>query len=365
MNNWWLDLYTIPSLKNTLKYFLLITIVAVAISFFAPALMMYTYGFVIIPMFANILDSGKSVAGNIHFHKMHIPFKELRSAYLKDVLIRCSTLIVLSSLFCFGVSFFAVIEFDGEVGATCLWFFFMGLFIQFQTINLPVNGKYLYKIFDPSNKIKTYAFLLPQIILGLVIYYVFGVVDTILRLDSILYAFFFISTLFCTVWIFSYRAVFHQEKSVGSFWTPLKYQIYASLFLRLALLVVAIVSAPLVNLKGINPTIRTAMFISSGAFGPNLDIEHGREVLNQLDEASDYKVIFKRTPGLSELALNELFVKPTDRQMFGYLQSVSHPPVESLQYILTTSKHKQVTVLAMKKLPKDYPAPGIRLPAGN
>lgn len=88
MKNWWLDLYTIPGLKLLGRSFLFVLIPTLLLVFLLPDMLFIMFYGSFYIAYCSKKASAKSFSANIEFHKLHVPFEELRKALIKDSLIQ-------------------------------------------------------------------------------------------------------------------------------------------------------------------------------------------------------------------------------------------------------------------------------------
>src|SRR5690349_15303408 len=146
MKNWWLELYTIPSLKKLFRAFLIVFGVVLLISFCFPTFLVVA---AIVPLYLSYvvaMDAKNSVTANIEFHKLHVNYPELRKAMLSDSFIKLAA-VVLAVVLC-KLVIYSVTSF-GESDLILLGYlsFIHGAFL-FQTMNFnkPIKGKFRFQI---------------------------------------------------------------------------------------------------------------------------------------------------------------------------------------------------------------------------
>lgn len=87
MNNWWLKLYTIPSLKILLKGHVAVCLLVCMAHVFLPKYVVYFYFLYFLTSFGFASGAGIGLGTNLEFHKMSVPLKDLRKAFYIDQLI--------------------------------------------------------------------------------------------------------------------------------------------------------------------------------------------------------------------------------------------------------------------------------------
>lgn len=99
MKLWWPKLYTIPSLKKfawPLAAWLAANLLCVS---FFPKIREITFLVAMYPWFVFINDNENTLGNNLDFHRVNVPYKELRRALLLDVLIQVFFFVTVFALF--------------------------------------------------------------------------------------------------------------------------------------------------------------------------------------------------------------------------------------------------------------------------
>lgn len=88
MKPWWLELYTIPSLKKYLWPLLAWLVANLLCVLFFPKIREITFLAASYPWFVFLNNNEETLAANIDFHRPHLPYRELRRAIFWDLLIQ-------------------------------------------------------------------------------------------------------------------------------------------------------------------------------------------------------------------------------------------------------------------------------------
>lgn len=340
MKNWWLNLYTIPSLIVTARSTAIVFAIAMLINNFVPTCSIFVGWISCYIVFSQIKFSNSHFGINLNFHKLHIPLKELKRCVMLDGFIRVFA-IFLGSFVCNGYIYlnggYENIEIPLFVLAPIgFQIFFASLMTS---VNSIVNGKYKYVLID-FNKMNKYLFVFVTACVTVIT----SVVITIFSLygfNPVFVMLFYVAGFFIQHRIFIYRAAFHEVTSIGTYKRYFK-SLGIDLSTGLGLyLVVALLSFPLIQNHSVNIEIRKAAFQMVGGFTPNLDNETAKDLIG----ANRYAVynleyIFKSARSLGEVPLSEILDKPRMSEYVTYLENVENPSMENLMYIMNNPIEK-------------------------
>jgi hypothetical protein len=318
--NWWLKLYTIPGLKKLALPVVLVFLLHVAMVLFAPKFMFlafYANGFI---WWAHHKSRPMSFAANIEFHKMHIPFTQLRPALYKDMSIKA---LVLASVFLthilIALSFGKGMEqLPYEVMAPM---FIMSAFSEFfvfaNASSLTKLPRYRLMGADVSffKRILTKGFFAG---VGFLMFF-FCMVNQIN--PFYLMALGLVSCLMGYS-LFWYRSVFHQEIAQGRPKTFFKYNGLGLASMSLLYILMAVGSASLINSSWVPSTIRLVSLQMSGEFGPKLDPQTARELLavSHSDIPFAESLILSQTEGAGDLPLTFFYPSPSPDNLLSFIR---------------------------------------------
>lgn len=360
MKNWWLELYTIPYLKQLVRAYLIVLAVTLTLVFLMPDfLFIMFYGqFYILYSLKNVLS--QSIYMNIEFHKLHVPFGELRPALIKNLLITgSSTFLALSSIW------YLIVSYDpmdfGDMKYAVLGFSLLVSFGGFyRVVRTSRPGILEYELMD-GKKYK-YVPMFIYMFLAFVIVFITGVLDQLLFSPALPLVLFLLS-LILGYTLFIYKAVFHLEVKKGSPKNFFKYGLIGTGYASALMVTLLLAGRPLVTMTSVDPELRHMIFTMSGPLAPELEIEDGKDLLAV--DSPEIALIFTKTPGLEQVPVSELWTKPNSRNFADYLLHVKNPSVDNMTYILTTiaakKKHTQfdraVAQLMVEKWPKNQKLP--------
>jgi hypothetical protein len=334
MKNWWLRLYTIPSLLITVRTTAILFAIAVLINFSFPDYLFAVSWLSCLIPFAHKHTKENCLSGNVEFHKLHIPYQDLKSAVIKDSLITAFSIF----LGCFICIYFAYVNgaFAGEDPVISifapLWIQFI-MIIQITSVNPVVNGKFSYTIVD-FTKVNRFIFYVLVTFVGLGMFLlsllpVFAGVNPLYTLVILMIGLMFQYSRF------TYGAVFHQEKNIGTlkcFWSYLGKGTLNGVGLYL---LAAVISFPLVNSTSLNNEIRFSALNILGMLNPELDVEIAKELIKQNRyDSQRQKMVYANAPGINQVPISEILDKPRMSEYVAYLENVENPSLENLNYIL-------------------------------
>jgi hypothetical protein len=328
MKNWWLELYTLPSLKNIGKSFLVVFAVNLLIGLLAPQLS-------IIGVMANFyvfrklkVQMNKSLGYNIEFHKLHVPFVKLRKAFYLDFFIQWFCLNI-GFLISYAIAVQFKIELSFDIHLMPYFALFCMSFLPLRWIGGIPKGRFSqYNLLDPNiGKLKNFSISIFCFIFVFVSYFLAILSD--FSLMSFVYTF---GVLVCVghFW-FLIKAVFHQEMKNG---TPVVFFKYTFRGLAVSLcsfLFLSFATRPLVHVSTLDPIWRNSFFLFSGPLAPELNFEEAK--LFMATEESNIGLILSKTPGIEHLPVGEIFKNPSSYDYFEYVSSI-HPSSENMLYIL-------------------------------
>lgn len=359
MKNWWLDLYTIPSLKKLARAFAIVLSAIILVRMFAPQILVLMAFFTMYISSVMVAESKVGLSANIEFHKLHVPYPELRKALLKDMFIRMSA-ICLAVCICLGVC-------AAESNATEAIFLAIPLGINLtvcfltSNVNKMVNGKFRFSVYNRDHLPKLLAF--GQTVLFSLVGLAFLTVVIMAGFNPLIVFGFVVFGLVLFYNIFAHKALFHLEKEKGSFKTMMKYSA-KGLGTAAALFVFGIVLLrPIINDRDAGAGAQILAFDFVGPFTPELDVETAKVLLT--DWEIDKAKVFKDTPGINQVPVSTLFQKPTMRDYLAYLEGVENPTTDNLLFMLKMNeKYKgdprlksHLSAEVVKKWPKSQKFP--------
>jgi hypothetical protein len=329
MKNWWLKLYTIPSLLVLGKaFFLVVSLILLARSF-APEFLIYlVWGTVYIGK-TILLDARKSLATNIEFHKLHIPYPELRKILISDNLIRMGASSAALGT-CLVLSYTPNMDFDTSFSFIGAAFISLVMVSQVGSVNSVINGKRRFSVYNMDH-----LHLISRICLNSITWFVAILFVSIMMFFEFNPVFII---LFSTVGIFSfsnafnYKALFHQEKETGSYKTMVKYYLKGVGAGMAVFLLGIAVMRPMINIHRLSPFTKYVAYEYVGPFTPELDIETTKDLLSWSDVNEG--PILRDSPGIEQVPISELYPKPTMKNYLTYLENVDNPSEANLKYLL-------------------------------
>ena len=354
MKNWWLDLYTIPGLKLLGRSFLFVLIPTLLLVFLLPDMLFIMFYGSFYIAYCSKKASAKSFSANIEFHKLHVPFEELRKALIKDSLIQ--------GVFYF-LAYFTIWMltdlFDpadlGDFKYTILLIYFAASFGTYYKIaGIKQPGVFMYEWLDGKK----------HNVLSLIIYMglgFFGIMFLgLLKLSGFepITAFFLVglTVVFGYTWFLT-KAVFHQEVKKGSPKVFFKYLFKGSGAATLACLLLMLVTRPLITMVSVDPELRHLAFAFAGPLAPELEIVDAKDLLSVDDPA--ISMIFRKTPGLEQVPVSEIWTKPNSSNFIDYLTYVKDPSVANMTYMLNAisakKKHSHFDQAAAQLIVRKWP----------
>lgn len=368
MKNWWLDLYTIPSLKVLLKAFVIVYVSIWALILIEPGYAGAGYFLALYMSHKMGDDAAKSMLTNIEFHKLHIPYPALKNAFLKDISIRYSFLFlawfvcVLTIRLC-GDSSTGLFE---EELVMMLAMGNMVLLRNMLSINKVVNGKLKYEVYNTDHlpsfvkfglNLSTIAFLMVSSV-GLLLLEFNPVYPSLFCVASMLY---FYNR-------FSIRATFHQIPAKGSFKGYLGMGASSIGAGIVAYSLCALIISTQFNNQILSATAKVEAVDFLGPFTPDIEVGVAREMMvgmNRDLESFTRVRILRHTSGAAETPITSLWKDPTTSEVVDYIVSVKKPSAKNIEYILSLTSIKkfdrrEVSIInsyAVKKWPKGQKFP--------
>lgn len=277
INQWWFRLYTKNYLLGILKTVATCIVVDLAMTHFAGSFKYFAAILAAVPIFMIFMKNlPGSLRTNIEFHKMSIPFSELKSAFLKDIFISVgasftgSALVLLAS-----VSFGGI--YSTKVGQAFITIFSPGMGIFFFLLAflsscyvLMIHKDRKYLLVDRStSRVKNFINSA-----GISVLFVFFVALLMIVMPS----FPFIgllapASIFAGALLFHQKAIFHQYRAKGrlrdfaKFWSAGTAVCFSLYFLCL------LVTRQDVLNENLNQAQRAGSFEFNTRYNPAIDVE--------------------------------------------------------------------------------------------
>lgn len=310
MNKWWFRLYTVTFLKNMGK----LTGGIVALNFL---LLMVDSPFTnicfllsLVPFaYLIIANSVGSFRSNVEFHKMSIPFPELKKAMYSDIFIK-----TLSTVACAGVIFLSTMSFTSmnmsKVFDNFMFFtptqfaFYIVCYFISNFYILSLNKDRKYRAMEQSTSlwkflVRTVAgSVLSGIFMAAMIYAGFPV--TMIMVIGAL-------SISAGLLYFHSRAIFNQLPPVSRFRDSLKYVSVGSVFCLTLYMGFIFIGRDEVFNEKYNGLQRSSSFNFSGPFAPMIDKETFVAIEKYMDVES-YEMLYSRVDFQAESLGLEYFV---------------------------------------------------------
>ena len=367
MKNWWLNLYTYPALILLARSTCLVLVAIFLINFFFPGLIHLAPILSLYITYSQYMNCKKGICANVDFHKIHIPFPQLKTSVLKDSFIQMTSTFISVCICCY----YAWINVNKEKLESELFFIVplaISVFFIFMmtSLNPVVNGRYKYKLID-LEKFNKFIF--------------YPVTFLVLWLGSILVtigAFFFGFDPFSYGIVlglgfgygakkFVYQAVFHQAKSITTYkqyWKNIGMDWVRGGAFLVAMMVL---SYPLVKIPDVHPDIKMAALRISDPLPLYIDNNMALELIKaNRDDVVNLGIIISHADDINQIPITEVFDRPSINEYVVYLHDVKDPTAENLKMIMSnniekTDKNKQwfssMNKLIVKKWPKEQKFP--------
>lgn len=218
-NQWWFRIYTKSYLSDLWKMIALCVVVDQAMTNFAGDFKFFATFVLAGPVLILFMKTNSgSLRGNIEFHKMSVPFPELKSALIKDIVISVSATLISSLIILLCSILFGGI-YSTRIGSAFLYLVSPGMGIFFFAVAfltgcymLIINKDRKYLLIDRSTSRITNFINTGGISFFAVLF--LGITVSIIP-TSHLVAYLMPSTLFIGALLFHQKAIFHQYRSKG------------------------------------------------------------------------------------------------------------------------------------------------------
>lgn len=376
MKNWWLELYTFPFLKELLRAFLIVFGATAVIAFINPQ--MYFISALLTVYLSYIVRKYalNSLSANIEFHKLHVPYPELKKAMLIDSCIRIiAPILAIIACLCIIIATASIPAGEGNLLFTVLFSTHTVMFAQMMALRKTAQAKKKQPYFtDRWHPFLSFLFGI-VLLLGV---FVGMVVLEMLEFAPIIVAVYLGAGAGLFYYILSIRALFHIEKDIGSLKTFLKYSTkgFATGLVAYALSVVCV--RPLVNNHDLMVDSKLFFYDITGPFAPQLEVETVKDfMVADLYLSERVKIFNDAAPEFFYRPLFSVLEKPNMEVLMAYMETVKHPSVEDMKLILDYSsklkvhpRHKAelANMIVTKwpkheKFPEQYLDQKVRLPA--
>lgn len=335
INQWWFKLYTKKYLLGLLKTVGVCIVVDFAMTNFAGSFKYFATFLAGIPLIALVMKNLMgSLRGNIEFHKMSIPFTELKSALLKDVLISVfatffsSVIIILFSTLFGGVystkigqAFLSIIPHGMGI-----FLFSLAFFCACYILMINKDRKYL--LVDRStSRITNFINSAGISMLALL----FLAVSMLILPSPHFVLFIAPSSIFIGALLFHQKAIFHQYRPKGrlrdfaKFWTAGTAVCFSLYFSCL------VVSRQDVLNENLNQSQRAGSFEFNSRYNPAIDVETFKKIERLVSYDSQGELYEKLDFDPSTLGLDYyLDDKDEYSNRLGYLLRYGKPRAEFL-----------------------------------
>lgn len=284
INQWWFRLYTQRYLVSILKTTFILIFIEQIILYFARPLSGF---YLLAPIFSFIVLITRAQLGslrsNIEFHKMSVPFKDLRKALILDTLIliigiMTSLILVLSCSYFSGGVFKNIFEEDFVSFPHLIYYGMHLVAVMFWYFLIHKDSKYQVLTSESSLLKKILRF---GLFTGLTLMY-----SPILIFSSIDINVFTLLTMLSFGMgsiIFQLKAIFHIEKPLGGTKIFLKYGLYGHVVAYSLFFITVLISRNDVLNPELSPALRVRSFTFCPACSPNIDQHTFRAIDKHID----------------------------------------------------------------------------------
>ncbi len=313
--SWWFDLYTKPFFKRLGAFSAFYVLMELVLGYFNNGPLLRFISF--ISFLYVLLPSRNTFIYNLDFHKIHMPFPDLRRAFIYNALLRTGSVIgvlfccfILMKLLGYEQTHFLFQFADSTIITKILLSCALGIFLfcsHFASPNFEMAKRFSF-CFSERFFLRFMAIfffiVFATIILTLsmaafnsgVVYYEMGLI-----LFSFMMAYF----------LHRFRASFHLEKERISFSRSLSY-FCGCLFLTSSLFTFLLWQfLPQVNDPGLSPSYRYSLFQASRTFSPILTKDSMRVFIPQVKSVDEFHDLFDKYPGTEfDLGIEPYILKP-------------------------------------------------------
>lgn len=335
--NWWLKLYTVPSLIDISKsaaICLSLDVVITHILSDTDGLGFVSYFYFLMRCFKNATQV--NLAGNISFHKTHINFPELNNALLKDAAIFSIGSIII--FYCFlilssllggsmsGHNLFENIFFQSiSLSTLSIVFYFFGMF----QLRMSLKRELAFKPESMWVRFKKFVCLYSAILFvtffGIALSVVFGMS---LVTTSIL-------VMMTVVISYSYdrrRVLLHLRDEKHEIRTLAKQFFPAFMLSLIVFFGISTINSHEFKNKNMLPYSKLVSMEVWSGFSPELDLATFKE-LSVVADDTDWSILYRKAPqNLGEIPVEEVILKMKPAQLEAYIY-YAKPSGRNLEYI--------------------------------
>lgn len=345
MNNWWLKLYTLPHFLSMAKKIGIVTLISLLAAIFWKDAYFMTLLLYIYPAYTYFTSNDDTLLTNIDFHKMNVPFKELRRAVFLDMMIH-----YLSFMLMMVVGLYIPMAWLGQGHE--LWDSINGIFFGtpsyailsitgFSLFMFTVKFSKLVKGMNKQIKQSNQKIPLMQKILivpGVIVGVFFGP-----RIEHFIGQFNDLTitcAMFFTICTFGqyffFRTKFHQEKSVinGKRFTIMSATVLGIVAAFFGF--VGLLSRFEMNSKFYSAESRAKTMFFLSDFSPELEVDTAADLMAAMYDTTPY-VMKHVHPEIYQIPINQIYDKRNLFVWYHYLAS-GKPSEQNLVYMMRELK---------------------------